>query len=62
MIPQYLIVDLTNVEQRGKNMEQSGTDGSSDDDLSSIGDDSKKRFSTKIRRAILGAPRSIKDP
>jgi amino acid transporter len=43
-------------------MEQSSTGSSSDDDLSSIGDDSEKRFSTKVKRAILGAPRNIKDP
>jgi amino acid transporter len=43
-------------------MEQSSTGSSSDGDPSSIGDDSEKRFSTKVRRAILGAPRSIKDP
>ena len=44
-------------------MEQSGTDNSSDGDPSSIiGDNSEKRISTKVKRAILGAPRSIKDP
>ena len=43
-------------------MEQSSTGSSSDGDPSSIGDDSEKRFSTKVKRAILGAPRSIKDP
>jgi amino acid transporter len=43
-------------------MEQSSTGSSSDGDPSSIGDDSEKRFSTKVKRAILGAPRNIKDP
>ncbi len=44
-------------------MEQSSTDNSSDGDPSSIiGDNSEKRISTKVKRAILGAPRSIKDP
>jgi len=43
-------------------MEQSSTGSSSDGELSSIGDDLEKSFSTKVRRAILGAPRSIKDP
>lgn len=43
-------------------MEQGSADNSSDGDPSSLGDDSEKRFSTKIKRAILGAPRSIKDP
>ncbi|MGD0589379.1 MAG: APC family permease [Bacteroidota bacterium] len=43
-------------------MEQSSTDSSSDGDPSSIGDDSEKRFFIKVKRAILGAPRSIKDP
>jgi amino acid transporter len=43
-------------------MEHSSTGNSSDSDPSFIGDDSEKRFSTKVKRAILGAPRSIKDP
>jgi amino acid transporter len=43
-------------------MEQSSNGSSSDGDPSSIGDNSEKRFSTKVRRAVLGAPRSIKDP
>lgn len=43
-------------------MEQSSTGTSSDGDPSSIGDNSEKRFSIKVKRAILGAPRSIKDP
>jgi amino acid transporter len=44
-------------------MEQSSTGNSSNGDPSSIiGDDAEKRFSTKVKRAILGAPRSIKDP
>jgi amino acid transporter len=44
-------------------MEQSSTNNSSDDDPASIiGDNSEKRFSKKVKRAILGAPRSIKDP
>jgi len=44
-------------------MEQSSTDNSSDSDPSSIiGDNSEKRLLTKIRRTILGAPRSIKEP
>jgi amino acid transporter len=43
-------------------MEFSSTVNPSEGDHSLIGADSEKRFTTKIRRAILGAPRSIKDP
>ncbi len=43
-------------------MEKSGTSNASEDDPSFIGDNSEERFATKVKHAILGAPRSIKDP
>lgn len=43
-------------------MEQSGTNESSDGDPSFLEDDSEQRVTKKIKRVILGAPRSIKDP
>jgi amino acid transporter len=43
-------------------MESSSTNTSTDGDPSLLGDDSEERISQKIKHAILGAPRSIKDP
>ncbi|MBN1396513.1 MAG: APC family permease [Bacteroidetes bacterium] len=43
-------------------MESNSNNSSSEGDPSLIGENSEKRFTEKIKHAILGAPRSIKDP